>query len=95
MADRDYQPGEVTARGDAIYRDQILPRPEPMPKGTFVVIDIESGDYEIDGRDAAATKRLLQRRPSAVTHAGASGLPSGIPTHWRLPDPRPPCIGAR
>lgn len=55
MADRDYQRGEVTARGDAIYRDQILPRLEPMPKGTFVVIDIESGDYEIDGRGCKGT----------------------------------------
>ena len=88
MADRDYQRGEVTARGDAIYRDQILPRLEPMLKGTFVVIDIESGDYEIDGRDAAATRRLLQRRPSAVTHAVRVGYRAAY-RHtggFRIPD---------
>ena len=65
----DYGPGEVTVRGDAIYRDRIQPRIAPLPKGTFVVIDINSGDYEIGTRDAPATRRLFERRPSAVTHA--------------------------
>ena len=69
VADRDYQPGEMTARGDAIYREQSQPLLKPMPKGAFVVIDIESGNYEIDGCHAVATRRLLKRRPSAVTHA--------------------------
>ena len=65
----DYPPGEVTARGEAIYRERILPQIEPPPKGTFVVIDIESGDYEIDERDVAATLRLFKRRPTAMTYA--------------------------
>ena len=30
--------------------EQILPRIEPPPKGVFVVIDIDSGDYEIHER---------------------------------------------
>ena len=68
-ARRDYTSDEVAARGDAIYRDQILPEIEPPPKGTFVVIDIESGDYEIDERDLTATLRLLERRPAAMTYA--------------------------
>ena len=68
MAVRDYKPGEVAARGEAIYREEIQPRVQPIEKGTFVVIDVETGDYEIDARDAAATRRLLQRRPSAVTY---------------------------
>ena len=68
MAVRDYKPGEVAARGEAIYREEIQPHVQPIENGTFVVIDVESGDYEIDARDATATRRLLQRRPSAVTY---------------------------
>ena len=68
MAVRDYKAGEVAARGEAIYREEIQPQIQPIEKGTFVVIDVETGDYEIDARDAAATRRLLQRRPSAVTY---------------------------
>ena len=39
-----------------------------MEKGTFVVIDVDPGDYEIDVRDATATRRLLKRKPDAVTY---------------------------
>ena len=39
-----------------------------VEEGTFVVIDVKTGDYEIDERDAAATLRLLTRRPDAVTY---------------------------
>ena len=68
MADRAYGPGEITALGEAIYREQIQPQVEPVEKGKFVVIDVESGDYEIDVGDAAATRRLLKRRPAAITY---------------------------
>ena len=63
-----YPPGEVAARGDAIY-EEIKPRLGDLEKGTFVVIDIESGDYEIGPDDAKATGRLRDRRPSAYTWA--------------------------
>ena len=49
-----YPPGEVAARGDAIYAE-IKPRLGDLEKGTFVVIDIESGDYEIGADDAGET----------------------------------------
>lgn len=67
-ADRTYGPGEISARGEAIYREQIQSKVEPAGKGKFVVIDVETGDYEIDAGDASATRRLLERRPSAVTY---------------------------
>ena len=68
MASRDYGPGEITALGEAIYEEQIRTRIGQVEKGTFVVIDVESGDYEVDARDATATRRLLKRRPDAVTY---------------------------
>ena len=68
MAHRDYGPGEITALGESIYNEQIQDRIGPVEKGTFVVIDVETGDYEIDARDASATRRLLKRRPNAVTY---------------------------
>ena len=68
MAGRAYKPGEITALGEAIYQEQLRSRIGPVEKGTFVVIDVETGDYEIDARDATATRRLLKRRPDAVTY---------------------------
>ena len=68
MAIRTYSSGEIAARGEAIYREQIQSRVESVEKGNFVVIDVESGDFEIDAGDAVATRRLLDRRPTAVTY---------------------------
>ena len=72
---REYPYGEVSARGEAIYRDQILPRESP-PKGVFVAIDIDSGDYEIHERDTTAMNRLVKRRPIAMTFLMRAGYPA-------------------
>lgn len=69
MADHTYSSEEITAQGEAIYREQIRSLVETTEKGKFAIIDIETGDYEIDTRDATATLRLLERRPGAVTYA--------------------------
>ena len=61
MSLKDYRPGEITARGEAIYREKIKKLVEQTEKGKFVVIDVESGDYEIDPEDPIATRRLLDR----------------------------------
>ncbi len=71
---------EVAARGEAIYEQQIRGKIEAEHKGKFVVIDIETGAYEIDADDLAATKRALAKRPGAVLY----GLRIGYPAAYRL-----------
>ena len=68
MASQTYRPGEVSARGEAIYREKIRSLVEPQEHGKFVVIDVETGDYELHDNDATATKRLQKRRPEAVIY---------------------------
>ena len=62
----DYQPGEIAARGEKIYQEQIRSRVYPAEKGKFLIIDVESGDYELDEKAIVASQRLRQRRPDAV-----------------------------
>ena len=69
MAGHTHEPGEVAIRGEAMYRERIRSLVEPARKGSFVVIDVESGEYEVGAGDAAATRKLLDRRPDAVTYA--------------------------
>ena len=69
MVGYTYNSKEITARGEAIYREQIRNLVETTEKGKFVVIDIETGDYEIGTKDVTATLKLLERRPDAVTYA--------------------------
>ncbi len=62
-------PIDLPARGAALYEQNIRAQVEPRENGKFVVIDVFSGDYEVDIRDADATNRLLNRHPEAMTWA--------------------------
>ena len=59
---------EQKRRGEAIYAAQIRHRLAPADADKFVLIDVLSGDYEIDARSAPARIRLRARRPDAVIH---------------------------
>ena len=53
-------------RASAIYDEKILPTlDEESDKGRFVLIDLDSGDYEVGGRDMEGLESLLKRRPDA------------------------------
>jgi hypothetical protein len=60
-----YSKEEFARRGDAIYESSVSSRMGPADTGKFVLIDIESGDYELDADEIAASDRLLARRPDA------------------------------
>ena len=75
-----YSPAEVEVRGEAIYEQRLRGLLETGNKGKFVVIDIETAEYEIDQDDLQATKRALAKRPSAVLY----GLRIGYPTAYTL-----------
>ncbi len=75
-----YTAEEVAARGEALYAQGIRADVEATHAGQFVVVDIETGDYEVDADDLAATKRAVAKRPDAVLY----GLRIGSPTAYRL-----------
>lgn len=75
-----YTPEEVASRGEAIYDQEIRHDVEPEQEGKFLVLDVETGEYEIDEDDLTATKRLLARRPEAVLY----GLRIGYPAAYHL-----------
>ena len=73
MTFEDYPPGEIGALGETIYREKIKALVEPADAGKFVVIDVESGDYEIDEDALTASTRLRERRPNAVNYGVGIG----------------------
>ena len=65
----------IAEKGQKIYDESIKPLLDlDQERGKFVVIDVESGDYEIDKRDIIATKKLLERQPGAMTFAVRVGF---------------------
>ena len=63
----------TAAIGRAICKGRILLLMKGEDKGKVVVMDVNSGDYEIDYDDAAALFNLLERRPDAFTWSGRVG----------------------
>jgi hypothetical protein len=66
MARAQYSPEEVARLGNEIYRRDIRDKVMPQHKGKFLVLDIETGDYEIDSDDLSAEEALRARRPDGV-----------------------------
>ena len=47
----------------AVYRDKIRPLVYPKQKGRLLVLEPESGDYEIADQAIVASQRLRERHP--------------------------------
>lgn len=80
MSESKYSTKEVVERGEAIYQEQIRKHVESDHHGEFLVLDILSGEYEIDPEDITATKRLMAKCPDAVIY----GLRIGHRAAYRL-----------
>ena len=65
---------EAKIKGPLIFDKSIRDTLDDTDMGKVVVIDIDSGDYEIDYDDAAALFRLLERRPDAYTWSERVGF---------------------
>ena len=78
-----YSKEEFARRGDEIYERDIKPRLKPDDEGKFVAVDIETGEWEIDGDELAAMDRLDARIPDAQTWLVRVGYRGVI--HFRSP----------
>jgi predicted Mrr-cat superfamily restriction endonuclease len=68
-----YSKDEIADRAKKIYEDKIKAKVEPKENGKFIVIDIESGDHEVDQKMPVASRRLRERRPDCVGYGGRVG----------------------
>ena len=80
MPSAKYSREEVARLGEAIYEQSIRREVESQYKGQLLVLDIETGEYEINPDDVVATKRAMAKRPDAVLY----GLRIGYPAAYRL-----------
>ena len=75
LKDKDGTEVDVLALGRDLYQNRIR-RQITAEKGDFVVIDVQSGDYEVGELESDAKKRLLKRRPDAITWLERVGYPA-------------------
>lgn len=79
----DYTPETIVARGNAIYQ-QRRNEVEPQHNGKFWVVDIDTGDYEIDDKDFVAASRLRVKHPNPVIYCTRIGRRTANPLGFRL-----------
>ena len=66
---------DIASAGRAMYK-RILSEVETTHWGRMIVIDVNTGDYEIADDDLTATMRLMDRKPDAVTWGERIGYPA-------------------
>jgi hypothetical protein len=66
MARTEYTNEELAQIAEDIYHREIRDKVMPQHKGKFLVLDVESGDYEISDDDLTGTEILRKRRPEGV-----------------------------
>jgi hypothetical protein len=60
-----YTKEEFARRGDEIYDQHLCHTLEPEKNGQYGVIDIDTGQHDVDEDEIAASDRLLARLPGA------------------------------
>ncbi len=70
---------EVAARAQALYERSIRREVETEENvGRMVIIDVETGDYELDGMGIEATRRLRVRHPDAQLYGIMVGYRTAV-----------------
>jgi hypothetical protein len=70
-----YSKEEFARRGNEIYECAVQPQLSVADAGKFVAIDIETGAFETDPDEIAASHRLLARNPGAQIWFRLVGAP--------------------
>ena len=61
-------PTQIAQEGRRIYAERIAPHLSADDTDKFLMVDILTGEYEIDTDDIAAEERLLARQPDALIY---------------------------
>jgi hypothetical protein len=71
-----YSNEEIVRRGQEWYAKELRDKVEEGNIGKALVIDIETGEYEIDEDGLAAGRRALAKHPGAALYAMKIGYPA-------------------
>ena len=80
---------ELAARGQRMYEREIRPKVEAGNEGRYLVIDLETGEYELDDDWLTAAMRAYRRNPGGVRYALRIGYDTVGAIGARLPRTQP------
>jgi hypothetical protein len=65
---------EIVHRGEELYECDLRARLESKYHGQFLVLDVDSGEFEVDPSEIAALQRSIARRPDAPRYIKRIGF---------------------
>ncbi len=78
MPHPNFSSEEIARRGREIYERKIRDQVEPQHKGPFVVVDIETEEYELDADEIAAVDRAKAKREEPPLFLIRVGFPTAV-----------------
>jgi hypothetical protein len=84
MPHPQYTAQEIACRGEEIYEREFKDKLEPTHTGKFLVIDIDTGDSEMDSDEVAALQRAMARNPDGTRYLKRIGFPAAHRLGGRL-----------
>jgi hypothetical protein len=78
MPHTQYTSEEIVQRGQELYEQKIRPLVEAQHRGKFLVLDIETGDYEIDTDKMAAFERAAAKHTDPALYILRVGYPYAV-----------------
>jgi len=73
-----YTKEELGRRGHELYERTILPQIGEGNRGKIVVMDVETGEWEIGDDNLELAHRMLAKRPGAALYAMRVGFPAVV-----------------
>jgi hypothetical protein len=67
--------GALAQQGQAYYERVLRPELEPGHKGEYLVLDVETGEYELDEDECAAIRRARTSKPHTLFYILRVGFP--------------------
>jgi hypothetical protein len=83
MSHTRYSSDEIAERGQALFDRDIRGKLDASARGKFLVLDIETGEYEIDSDQRAALKRARAKHPEAALYLLRVGHPTAFRLGWK------------
>ena len=71
-------PDEIADKGQALYEQRLRDQVEGTHLGQYLLIDVETGDYEIGPEHLATAKKLRARYPQASLYGIKIGYPATV-----------------
>lgn len=76
MAHPRYSTKEIVLRGKTLYEQRLRPQVKASNIGKVLVINVETGEYEMDADHLSASDRAAAKHPGAPLYAMRIGSPT-------------------